>query len=437
MDYISTAMTEHVLSSTVHATAIELPGVIQECVAQAGGLVDDLLLFLQQDAGVLKEYSVLCDRLDAHLDLLRIAGGAGARQIDKALASPSPGVIFLACISAVESKNTTRLRQLLSLVETQRILEPALQAALAWINPELTQALPQPLLSASSPFYWRVALHLLHQHQTHADTVFEWSLTQPDRNLQYIALQAAGDIGMMDLLPRCLSLLQSADGEIRYFAARACTLLGECSQALCALKEIAVTPSPRQQAALSLLAVFLPINETRPFLTQLAKQGCDSRLLIQLVGELGDPSNVPALLRLMQNPVLSRIAAHAFCTITGLGLIEHNMDRPPPNDAQRGPNDDPDDDNVESDPDENLPWPDQDKVARWWAQNDNRFQPGVRYLAGGIVNRQQCLLILQDGSQAQRRSAALHMKALDPASPLFLLNTPVWRQQKRLSTYQK
>lgn len=92
---------------------------------------------------------------------------------------------------------------------------------------------------------------------------------------------------------------------------------------------------------------------------------------------------------------------------------------------------------MEPDPDEGLPWPDPAKLAQWWADNSGRFRRGVRYLAGTEVSSGHCLWVLQHGCQSQRRCAALQRKLADPASPLFLLDEPVWRQQRRLLLYQK
>lgn len=412
------------------------PPWLAEVIENAAMLLEDRLTLLQSSMLAWRDLIVLDERLDAHLDALRVCSECVWPDLLAKLQEPSPGLLFLGGVLAIERRSTGNLKQLLALAEARIELRPALYAALSWVNPTFTRPLVQPLLASNVPFYWRIALHLLHQDQTRADTVFEWALTQPDPDLQRIALNAVGDIGVMDLLPRCLSLLQSTDDDIRFLAARASVLLGERSQGLRVLKGFAATTCGQQQAALFLLTAVLPVTEAQQFLVDLAKHGCDARLLIRLAGELGGPAQIPALLRLMHNPLLSRLAGHAFCNIVGLDLVESNMESSPPPNLNTGPNDDPDDAETASDPDEVLPWPDVKKVHDWWNQHGSAFDPRRRYLGGIEITRYSCLEILHHGNYGQRHAAAFHLKADDPASALFQLHTPAWRQQRRIAMLQ-
>ena len=68
--------------------------------------------------------------------------------------------------------------------------------------------------------------------------------------------------------------------------------------------------------------------------------------------------------------------------ITGLDLAYRDLDLRPPADFQSGPTDDPADENVNLDEDEHLPWPDAERIARWWAANRARFTVGTAYFLG-------------------------------------------------------
>ncbi len=372
----------------------------------------------------------LHNQLDAQLDIFRADNHSPSLPLDP---SESPGTIFLCTILALEIKNTLKLKQLLACAEADEELQHGLLNAFSWVPYAFTQPLPPHLLASQSAFYRLVGLHIYRKHQIRADTSFEWALTQASSNIQEIALNATGEIGLIELLPHCQRLLNSNSQSVRFAAARACLLLGDGQNAFPQLAQYALKSNSLQAEALSLLAVSLPLNQASQFLSKLAKQTSDKRLLIQMAGELGDPANIPALLRLMQDPTLSRIASFAFCFITGLDLVAENMEADQPDGFEPGPTDNPEDEEVESDPDEDLPWPDQEKLANWWQQYGHLFKPGTRYLAGKEISKQHCLWVLQNGLQAQRKSAALHLKALDPASPLFLLDTPSWRQQTRLN----
>ena len=98
-----------------------------------------------------------------------------------------------------------------------------------------------------------------------------------------------------------------------------------------------------------------------------------------------------------------------------------------------GPTDNPDDENVEMDPDDGLPWPDPEKIQKWWAANGQRFQPGVRYFMGEPPTREHCIDVLKNGYQRQRIAAAEYLCLLNPGTPLFNTAAPAWRQQRLLA----
>lgn len=419
------------LSQTLSTgTLQEIPRVLAEYL-EVESLYDQRRNLLQGSTGTLTQLLQLDLRIDSHLDGLRIGDPYG-KLLTEALESPSAGLIFLATVRTLESKNTPRLKQLLALAETDIDWQQGLLDAFSWVPLSFTQPLLPHLLAASSAFFRRVGLHLYRQHQIHADTEFERALTQADTPTRLEALNAVGEIGLLDLLPHCLSLLEHKEDSLRFAAARACLLLGERQRTLPVLSQLATTDSDHQTRALSLLTAFLPPDQAHAFLSHLASQTQNRRLLIQAAGELGDPANIPALLRLMQEDTLSRIAAQAFCLITGIDLIELNLDQAAPADFSAGPTDDPNDPDTSSDPDESLPWPNRAELEQWWSQHSQHFTPRTRYLAGLPPTATHCHQLLAHGNQAQQTAAALQLKAQNPATPLFLLNLPAWRQQHRL-----
>jgi uncharacterized protein (TIGR02270 family) len=84
------------------------------------------------------------------------------------------------------------------------------------------------------------------------------------------------------------------------------------------------------------------------------------------------------------------------------------------------------------DPDENLPWPDPEKIAAWWARHHRRFDPGTRYLLGRPLAGEWLEEILWHGYQRQRAAAALELAIRRPGQPLFEVRAPAARQQERL-----
>lgn len=381
-------------------------------------------------SGTLPDILLLDNRIDANLDGLRCYHNAIDKLLDVLGESVDNGFIFTASILATETKNTELLKCILAKVESEHDSLPGLLSAYSWIPEGFTKALVPRLFSLST-IGQILALHLCQHHFIRAETQLEWALTQDNVNIQTAGLDTVSTLGLTELLPACRKLLASTDERVAMHAQRTCVLLEQNPSSL--LEAVLRAKPEQQRMALPLLLTCLPLPQAAPFLSTLAKTTEDKRLLLLCAGQLGDPSCIPALLRLMQNAALARIAAFAFSFITGLDLTEHNMEGSAPAEFEAGPTDSPEDDEVASDPDEGLPWPDRDKLAQWWEHNGSTFKPGIRYLMGKEISREHCLDVLETGNQAQRQMAALHLKKMDPAAPLFLIDAPAWRQQARLA----
>jgi uncharacterized protein (TIGR02270 family) len=138
------------------------------------------------------------------------------------------------------------------------------------------------------------------------------------------------------------------------------------------------------------------------------------------------------LVERMDTPPLSRVAGEAFSMITGVDLAGQDLEGDWPEGFEAGPNDDPADENVEMDPDENLPWPDVAKVKDWWMRHRHEFEPGVRYLCGRPMTEDWLEHVLRYGYQRQRAAAALELAIRRPGTPLFNVKAPGYRQQQLL-----
>ncbi len=156
------------------------------------------------------------------------------------------------------------------------------------------------------------------------------------------------------------------------------------------------------------------------------------RLAIRSAGAIGDPSLILWLISLMDQLPLARLAGESFTTITGVDLSYRDLERKPPEDYNAGPTEDPADDNVEMDPDDNLPWPEPALVQKWWDANRDRFRNGTRYLLGNPITDDWLKIVLRDGRQRQRAAAALEIALRNPGQPLFNVKAPGFRQQQLL-----
>jgi uncharacterized protein (TIGR02270 family) len=156
------------------------------------------------------------------------------------------------------------------------------------------------------------------------------------------------------------------------------------------------------------------------------------RITIDAYKALGDPQSIPILIDFMSVDKHARAAGEAFSFITGLDIAYEDLETDMPAGFEAGPTDDPEDENVEMDPDEDLPWPDAELIQRWWHDRKDRFKAGTRYLAGLPITEENCRHVLIHGYQRQRMAAALELALMNPGRPLFETRAPGFRQQRLL-----
>jgi len=375
------------------------------------------------------------DRLAAHLDGLVVAGDTGWAHCMRSLESPTPGRVFAAAVPLIEAGRMGHLGEIYALVEAVPQIQRGLVAALAWVEREKLQGVVAALLTSSSVVRRTIGIAVCALHRVDPGSGRESALEDSSVALRARALRSVGELGRQNLTSACLESLRAEDSaEIRFWAAWSAVLLGNRQVALDVLKAIASEPSPFRQRALQLGLQAMKEDAAEEFLRRLGESRDTLRLVIQGSGISGDPARVPWLIQCMTEPKAARLAGEAFCLMMGLDLAYLDLDRKPPTEIEAGPNDDPNDPNVEMDPDDGLPWPDQKLIQAWWNANSHRFQPGVRYFMGEPLNRQNCVRVLKEGFQRQRIAAAIYLSLLNPGTQLFEWRAPAWRQKRLLAT---
>jgi uncharacterized protein (TIGR02270 family) len=246
-------------------------------------------------------------------------------------------------------------------------------------------------------------------------------------------MRTAGELGQLELLPTCLSGLADKDPECKFWAAWSSLLLGDRGEALDAVRRPGTDVGAYHGRGFRLALQAMGVTAAHEWLKGLAAVAVNLRWIIEGSGIAGDPTYIPWLIRHMRQEKTSRLAGDAFGLITGVDFAEGELAGKRPDNFEAGPNDNPDDLNVDMDPDDGLLWPHVEKVEKWWAANGSRFQAGARYFIGKPVTREHCIDVLKTGYQRQRILAAHYLCLLDPGTPLFNTSAPAWRQQKLLA----
>jgi uncharacterized protein (TIGR02270 family) len=366
-------------------------------------------------------------RLEAHLDGLRIAGDEGWKFCEGQLAANEEGEVFAAGVMAFESAKPDNMGKVLAVVEEEPKTVDGLVSALGWLPVELAQTHVQLLLRSDKPVHQHVGIGAATIHQRHPGEVLGRLVRSEHPAVRARTLKTVGELGDASLRANVESALRDMDPECRFAAARSAALLG-LPASVPVLREIAESGSMRAMTAVGLALRRMDLSAAQSWQKGLAADPKRIRLPIVAAGVIGDPAPVPWLISLMSQLPLARLAGEAFNLITGVDLVYRDLERKPPEDFNAGPTEHPDDENVEMDPDDNLPWPDPALVQKWWEKNRGQFQNGTRYLLGKPMTTDWLKTVLRDGRQRQRAAAALELAIRNPGQPLFNVKAPGFLQ---------
>ncbi|MEZ4302574.1 MAG: hypothetical protein R3B70_47030, partial [Polyangiaceae bacterium] len=95
-----------------------------------------------------------------------------------------------------------------------------------------------------------------------------------------------------------------------------------------------------------------------------------------------------------------------------------------------GPTDDPEDDDLSTDPDADLPWPDPERLSAWLAPRT--WPEGTRHLLGKPLEIPWLQHLLRHGNQAVRATAAIELSTRRRGEPLFEVRSPAYLQSAAL-----
>ncbi len=383
----------------------------------------------------LKDLARLDGRIEAHLEGLAVAGDAGWEIVCSELKWKEPGEVFAAAAVALLSDDVARMQPVLEAARGAYELSRGMIAAFAFLPIERTGSRINQLCSSHDPDLLRIGIAASACQRIDPGKPLMAALESDSPRLRARTLRAIGEFGRSDLLPAARAGIKDSDDSVRLWAAWSCGLLGD-KGAADVLRELVRPDFPGHMVALDMgLRLLEPATANR-WREELARDQTTSRLAIHAAGIIGDPSPVPWILDQMADDARARVAGEAFTFITGADLALADLDRKPPETVAAGPNDNPLDANVALDPDENLPWPEQELLRRWWQQNSSRFTPGVRHLVGRPLSAESLNVLLRNGRQRQRAAAALELclTAQGRPIPLFETRAHARRQKKQLNS---
>jgi len=363
------------------------------------------------------------ERIDAHLDGIAVAAEAGRELVHAALREPGCGEVFAAAATAILAHDHAALDPLLALASANTDAARGLVSALGWVPAQALRGLAARLLASDDAAARMAGLAACAMHLADPGCALDAALADTRPALVCCALEVAGRLGRLALLPACLHTLDDAEPSTRQASVRAALLLGDRSRALAAASD---------DGSLGLLMRVMPPASALAQLEPLAHEPAKARTLVRCAGLLGLPQHIPWLLGLCGDPLLARAAGESFALITGLDLAQEPGAALPATDRATGPDGDPENDDVAIAEDEGLPWPDPDRLSHWWTVHGHRFPAGGRFFMGAPPEAAHCRRVLRHGSQRQRRAAAEWLCLLHPGTRLFPTSAPARHQQRWL-----
>jgi uncharacterized protein (TIGR02270 family) len=381
----------------------------------------------------LKDLAKIDNRVEAHLDGLRVSGSTGWNLCEQALTIGESGEVFAAGLLALESKDPQKLAKIIAIAENSAEARKGLVSSLGWTEPSKLSGTVKHLLESNSSFHHLIGISACAVHRVNPGKILNSLLSdnQASLPLRVRALRAVGELKLRDFIHDLRDCFRAEETSIRFWAAWSSALLGNRAEALEVLKTFVVMESGVFHA-LPILLRALPITDSKTLLQGLAQYPERQRDLVAGVGMIGDPLYVSWLIKQMENPKLARLAGESLSLITGADIAYEDLDAEKPEGFESGPTENPEDENVTLDSDEDLPWPDSQKIQAWWTAKEHSFQTGTRYLLGTPITEDQCRKVLREGFQRQRAAAALELALMKPDEVLFEVRAPGWRQQRLL-----
>ena len=377
----------------------------------------------------LKDLAKLDERVEAHVDGLRVAGAAGWTTVLTNLAE-GPGEVFAASILAFESSDSERINTVLNAACSAPKLARGLISALGWMEQDAALREAEKLIESQQSEVCRAGIAGMAVQRVDPGPPLEAAIMSQDPRLAGRAMRAAAELGRRDLAPGVLARLSDADESCRFWSAWSAVHLGERHSAdgMAVLIAIAEAGGPLAERAIDIVFRVMTVEDAYSWRQKLVGNPATSRLAAIAAGIIGDPAAIPDLIAQMEDPKLARVAGAAFSMITGADLGYEDLDGDAPPSTY-------DDDAAFFGPDSDLSWPQPTAIRKWWAKRAPGYVVGVRYLVGKPMTEQSLLEALAKGRQNQRAAAALELALRNPSQILFETRQPAKRQRKKVAQW--
>ena len=367
------------------------------------------------------DIAALEGRIEAQLNGLMTSIDIGWQAAEQALELQEPGEVFTATVIAMRSHDSSKIKTAVDAGLNSPVALKGLISAMGWLPNDLANTWIDRFLSGKDMLhkYLGVAACSVRRFDPGDTliTILKREDCANDSLLYSRALRLVGELRRQDCMPFVNKAVNHEDQDIRFWANWSAILLGQHSN-VSNLKSYVFDAGKLQDKAIQITFRLLPIDEARQWISDLSKNDKQIRAVIKSVGVLGDPHAVNWLINKMNEPLYAKLAGESFTYITGVDFEKSELNIKQPDDYPMIPNDEIDDDIVNLDEDENLPYPDANKVISIWQKYGQKFVVGKRYFMGQLITLEVLKHYLSNGMQRQRHAAALELALSENGMPL-------------------
>lgn len=400
---------------------ISFSGVYEQYVNESSFLWILRSISINEPHNDINDIAALESRIEAQLDGLMTSMEIGWQVCEESLGLQEAGEVFTALNIGMRSHDSTKIKLAVDAGLASESAVKGLISAMGWLPNDIANSWIDRFLNGKDlqHKYLGVAACSVRRLDP-GDTlllILKRDDCVQDAKLYSRALRLVGELRRQDCMPFINSAMNNDDQDIYFWANWSSILLGT-RQSVNNLKPYVFDVGRLQQKAIQIAFRVLPVDIAREWISDLSKNDKNIRAVIKSIGTLGDPHAVNWLINKMTNPLYAKLAGESFTLITGVDLEKNNLSIEEPNNYPSIPNDDIDDDVIDLDEDENLPFPDAQKVASIWQKYGQKFVVGKRYFMGQLITTELLKEYLKNGMQRQRHAAALELALNENGMPL-------------------
>lgn len=368
-----------------------------------------------------EDIQVLEQRLEAQINGLMTSLEDSWPICEEALALNDPGETFVAAVLAFRSHDMKKIQVSVEAGLHDDETEKGLISALGWLDTRLVSGWIEKFVGSKNLDHKYLALAAASVRREDPGDALQRILEREDcrqhDKLYARALRLIGELGRVDLASALKLARDAEQDDVRFWSNRSTVLLGDRT-ALENIRPFVFAEGRYQERAIDIGFRSLGVEQGQQWIKQLAEDETQQRAVIKATGVLADPQAIDWLIAKMEQPGFARLAAEAFTSITGIDLEQNQLTAEATDELPLQPNDDPEDDDVALDEDENLPWPDVDKIKTIWTNLGQNFANRQRYFLGRNISAELLQDKLLNARQRQRHAAAMELALLDAGRPL-------------------